>query len=336
MTRRAVRGILATIGETPLVELERLSPGRGVRLFAKMEKFNPGGSVKDRSALTMLQAKILDGELVPGRSVVVESSSGNLGIGIAQLCRYYGLRFVCVVDAKTTEQNLTILRAYLAEVEVVTDPDPETGEYLPVRLGRVRELLERIPHSYCPNQYANPLNPRAHENTMREIVEALDGKVDYLFCATSTFGTMRGAARYVRRQGLSTALVAVDAVGSVLFSDEKARRLLPGHGASVRPPLLDRSMVDDVVLVTDLDCVVACRTLVIREGILAGGSSGAVVAAVLGYADRIPPGSTCALIFPDSGDRYLDTIYSDDWVSRHFGEVSHLWKDPSGKGADEC
>src|SRR5690242_2497820 len=129
MTRRAVRGVLATIGDTPLVELERLSPGRGVRLFAKMEKFNPGGSVK-------------------GRSVVVESSSGNLGIGIAQLCRYYGLRFVCVVDAKTTEQNLTILRAYQAEVEVVTDPDPETGEYLPVRLGRVRELLERIPHSY--------------------------------------------------------------------------------------------------------------------------------------------------------------------------------------------
>src|SRR5436190_2990981 len=140
VARRAVKGILATIGDTPLVELDKLAPGSGIRLFAKLEKFNPGGSVKDRSALTMLQAKILDGVLVPGRSVVVESSSGNLAIGIAQLCRYYGIRFICVVDAKTTEQNLAVLRAYQAEVEVVTDPDPESGEYLPVRLRRVREL----------------------------------------------------------------------------------------------------------------------------------------------------------------------------------------------------
>jgi cysteine synthase A len=268
--------------------------------------------------------------------VVVESSSGNLAIGIAQLCRYYGLRFICVVDAKTTEQNLAVLRAFSAEVEVVTQPDPESGEYLPVRLRRVRELVERIPYAYCPNQYANPLNPQAHENTMREIVEALDGRVDYLFCATSTFGTMRGAARYVSRQGLSTTLVAVDAVGSVLFGGEKAKRLIPGHGASVRPALLDPSIVDDVVHVTDLDCVVACRMLTLREGILAGGSSGATVSAALKIRDRIRPGSTCALIFPDGGDRYLDTIYSDVWVSRHFGEVSHLWKDPSRTGADQC
>lgn len=333
MARRAVRGILATIGDTPLVELNRLVPDSGIRLFAKMEKFNPGGSVKDRSALAMLQAKILDGALVPGRSVVVESSSGNLGIGIAQLCRYYGIRFICVVDAKTTEQNLAIMRAYRAEVEVVTDPDPESGEYLSVRLQRVRQLLDTIPNSYCPNQYANPLNPQAHENTMREIAEALDGKVDYLFCATSTFGTMRGASNYVRRQGLNTKLIAVDAVGSLLFSDVGGRRLIPGHGASVRPPLLDASLVDEVVHVSDLECVTACRKLTLREGILAGGSSGATFAAALKVHDQLPTGSRCALIFPDGGDRYLDTIYSDEWVTRHFGEVSHLWKDDSDDGS---
>jgi N-(2-amino-2-carboxyethyl)-L-glutamate synthase len=329
VARKAVKGILAAIGDTPLVELDRLFPDLGFRLFAKLEKFNPGGSVKDRSALTMLQARILDGKLRPGVSTVVESSSGNLAIGIAQLCRYYGLRFVCVVDAKTTEQNLAILRAYQAEVEVVTERDPATGEYLPVRLARVRELVRAIPHAYWPNQYANPLNPRAHENTMREIVEALDGRVDHLFCATSTFGTLRGCARYVRRQELGTELVAVDAVGSVLFCDRGHRRLIPGHGASVRPALLDASLVDRVVHVSDLDCVVGCRRLTSREGILAGGSSGATVAAVQALRDRVPAGASCVLIFPDGGDRYLDTIYSDEWVARHFGEVSHLWKDPS-------
>src|SRR3954451_25235683 len=134
MARKAVKGILGTIGDTPLLDLDSLAQGYDFSVFAKMERFNPGGSVKDRSALTMLQAKILDGELQPGRSVVVESSSGNLAIGIAQICRYYGIGFVCVVDAKTTEQNLAILRAYQAQVEVVAEPDPITGEFLPMRL----------------------------------------------------------------------------------------------------------------------------------------------------------------------------------------------------------
>lgn len=325
VARRAVKGILATIGDTPLVELEGLRPGFDFRLFAKMEKFNPGGSVKDRSALAMLQAQILTGAVQPGRSVVIESSSGNLAVGLAQICRYYGIDLICVVDAKTTEQNLAILRAYQATVEVVTEPDPATGEYLPSRLRRVRELQALIPHSYCPNQYANPLNPNAHENTMREIVEALDGRVDYLFCATSTFGTMRGCAQYVRHQGLGTVLVAVDASGSLLFRSRAGRRLIPGHGSAVRPALLDPSLVHEIVHVDDLDCVAACRNLTLQEGILAGGSSGATLAAVRQLAHRIPAGANCVLIFPDGGDRYLDTIYCDSWVQEHFGDVSDRW-----------
>lgn len=336
MTPPALRNILESIGDTPLVELASLRPELRSRAFAKMEKFNPGGSSKDRAALGVLQEKIQNGELEPGRSVVVESSSGNLGIGLAQICLYYGLRFVCVVDARSTSRNLAILRAYQAEVEVVTECDPATGEFLPARLRRVRELAASIPHAYWPNQYANPRNPRAHEETMREVVEALDGRVDYLFCAVSTFGTLRGCADYINRNGLPTRLVAVDAVGSAIFDRAPGPRLIPGHGASIRPALADPAVPHEVVHVSDLECVAACRRLVLREGVLAGGSSGATVAAMLRLRDWVVPDSNCVLIFPDSGDRYLDTIYSDDWVTNNFGDVSHLWKGNSWADAAAC
>ncbi len=326
MAEKVFKGILSTIGNSPLVELEKIMPGFPSRVFAKMERFNPGGSIKDRSAASMLLAKIRGGELTPGRSVVVESSSGNLAIGLAQICRYYGLRFICVVDAKTTEHNLAILRAYEATVEVVSAPDPETGEYLPRRLERVRELVAAIPHAYSPDQYSNPRNPLAHEETMREIAEALDGRVDYVFAATSTTGTLRGCSAYARASGLGATVVAVDAAGSALFGHEPARRLIPGHGASVRPPLFDPAAADRVVHVSDQDCVVACRRLTLREAILAGGSSGATAAALHRIGADIPPGSNVVLIFADGGDRYTDTIYSDAWVRRNFGEISHLWK----------
>ncbi|MFJ5721475.1 2,3-diaminopropionate biosynthesis protein SbnA [Streptomyces sp. NPDC093149] len=327
MPEKPFPGILSTVGNTPLVELEKLLPDFGSRVFGKVERFNPGGSIKDRSALGMLREAIRSGEVEPGRSVIVESSSGNLAVGLAQICRYYGLRFVCVVDAKTTEQNLAILRAFSAEVEVVTERDQLTGEYLPVRLRRVRELVASIDGAYWPNQYASLLNPKAHETTMREIEEALDGKVDYLFCSVSTFGTLRGCRDHIRARGLDTTIVAVDAQGSAIFGLESTQRLIPGHGASVVPPLMDASAADEVVHISDLECVVACRRLIAREAVLAGGSSGATVAALWKFKDRVPRGSHCVLVFPDGGDRYLDTIYSDNWVSRNFGDVAHLWKD---------
>ncbi|MEY9875816.1 2,3-diaminopropionate biosynthesis protein SbnA [Streptacidiphilus sp. MAP12-33] len=322
-----LKGVLSTVGETPLVELERLLPGFPFRIFAKLERFNPGGSIKDRSALSMLIGRIRSGELVPGRSVVVESSSGNLAIGIAQICRYFGMRFICVVDRRTTAQNLAILRAYGAEIEVVTRPDPVTGELLPARLRRVAELIATTPHAYWPDQYANTLNPRAHRTTMREIADALDGKVDHLLVAAGTSGTLGGCAAYVREAGLSTVVHAVDAVGSALFgSPVSCARLIPGHGASVVPRLLRTEDARHVHHVTDLDCVVGCRVLVQREAILAGGSSGAVVAALEWLAPGIEPGANVVLVLPDGGDRYLDTIFDDDWVRENFGEVSHLWQ----------
>lgn len=321
------QGILSTVGNTPLVRLDRLFPGTSQQIYAKLERFNPGGSIKDRAALNMLRGRVEAGELVPGRSVVIESSSGNLAIGLAQICAYYGIRFICVVDPKTTRQNLAILRAYQAEIEMIGAPDPATGEYLPARVRRVRELLASMPHAYRPNQYANPLNAAAQRQTMAEIVAALDGRIDYLFLSTGTCGTLVGCGDYLREQGLPTRIVAVDAVGSAIFGQVPAPRLIPGHGASVTPQLAGSAAPDEVTHVSDLDCVVGCRLLVNREAVLAGGSSGATVAALLRYLPDVPDGATCVLIFPDNGDRYLDTIYSDDWVTEHFGEVSHLWKD---------
>jgi cysteine synthase A len=266
---------------------------------------------------------------VPGKSVVVESSSGNLGIGIAQVCRYFGIRFVCVVDPRTNRQNIAVMRALGAEVEVITETDPATGEYLPVRIRRVRELVAADPWAYCPDQYANPLNARAHRQTMREIVEQLDGRLDYLVCATSSCGTLRGCAEYVREAGLGVRIVAVDALGSAIFGRPAGPRLIPGHGASVRPKLFGADLADEVVHVSDLDCVVGCRRLARTEAILAGGSSGAVISALEALRPRIPDGSVCAVIVADRGERYLDTIYDDDWAAAHFGAVSHLWKEPA-------
>jgi 2,3-diaminopropionate biosynthesis protein SbnA len=319
-------GVLSTIGATPLVELTRLFAGSPFRAYAKLESANPGGSIKDRSAYVMLAEAINAGVVVPGRTVVVESSSGNLGIGLAQVCRYFDLRFICVVDPRTNAQNIAIMRGYGAEVETVTELDPATGEYLPVRIRRVRELVATLPDAYCPNQYANVRNALSHRTTMREIVEALDGRLDYLFCATSSCGTLRGCAEYAREQGIPVTIVAVDATGSAIFRPAVGRRLIPGHGAAMPPALFYPGLADDVVHVTDLDCLVGCRRLVTREAILAGGSSGAVVAALDSMRDRIRPGANCALILPDRGERYLDTIYNDAWVATHFGDVTEMWQ----------
>ncbi|CAM3846389.1 2,3-diaminopropionate biosynthesis protein SbnA [Kibdelosporangium persicum] len=322
-----VPGVLATIGATPIVELAKLDPCSPFKTYAKLESHNPGGSIKDRSALEMLLARIRDGGLVPGRSVVIESSSGNLGIGLAQVCAYHGIRFICVVDPRTNRQNIAIMRALGAEVEVVTDVDAVTGEYLPTRKRRVRELVATVDHAYCPDQYSNPLNPRAHRTTVREILDALPG-VDYLFCAASSCGTLRGCAEYIRSHNLSVTIVAVDALGSAIFGPPIGGRLIPGHGASVRPGLYRDDLADVVVRVDDLDAVVGCRRLATREAIIAGGSSGAVVSALDSMRHHIPPGATCALVFPDRGERYLNTVYDDDWVTSHFGDVSHLWRKP--------
>ena len=317
-------GILSAIGETPLIRLHHV-PDVSFRLYAKLEALNPGGSIKDRTAVSIIKHGWETGKIGPD-TVVIESSSGNMGIGLAQACAYYGLRFICVVDPKTTAQNIDILRAYRAEIDLVSTPDPRTGEFLQARIDRVQFLNATVPNSFWPNQYSNPYNPHAHRQTAGEIIAALDGDVGFIFCATSTCGTMRGCAEYLRTHGLKTKLIAVDAVGSVIFGGEKSKRLIPGHGAAIVPPLFKDGLADDFVQVTDLDCVVGCRRLVMQEAILAGGSSGGVFSALEHYRPYIPKNATCVLIFPDRGERYLDTIFSDSWVMEHFGAVDHLWE----------
>jgi N-(2-amino-2-carboxyethyl)-L-glutamate synthase len=319
-------GIIAAIGHTPLVRLNRVLPNLHFRLFAKLEALNPGGSMKDRAALSMIKHAFEIGQIGP-ETVIIESSSGNLGIGLAQVCAYFKLRFICVVDTKTTAQNIRLLEAYGAEVDLVTEPDPQTGEFLQARLCRVQSLLWSTKNSFWPNQYSNIFNPKAHHQTMEEIVLALNEQVDYVICATSTCGTMRGCAEYIRDHNLNTKLMAVDAVGSVIFGSPKAKRLIPGHGAAVTPELYQPGLADGCVHVSDLDCIVGCRRLIKHEAILAGGSSGAVLMALDNIKESIPPEVNCVLIFADRGERYIDTIYSDPWVTRHFGKVSHLWND---------
>lgn len=314
--------IISAIGGTPLVALDRLFPPQQFRVYAKCERFNPGGSIKDRTAKSLIEHALKTGRLVPGLSTVVESSSGNLGIALAQLCNFYRIDLICVVDSRTTAQNLAIMRAYGARVEVIERPDPATGEYLPARLARTRALLESIPHAYWPNQYANECNAHAHRTTMREICEALPDAPDYLFLAAGTCGTLRGCAEYIRDHGLKTTVVAVDAVGSVIFGPPQPwerlhARSIPGHGAAVVPPLLQPGLAGRVMKASDADCVRGCRELLAAESILAGGSSGAVIAALQQAASWIEPGSVCAAVLPDGGDRYLDTIYCDQWVQAH-------------------
>ncbi|MBF0389181.1 MAG: 2,3-diaminopropionate biosynthesis protein SbnA [Desulfamplus sp.] len=318
-------GILGTIGNTPIVRLNKLFKDAPFQVWVKLEMTNPGGSIKDRTALNIIKRGLEKGE-IDADTTIIESSSGNLGIGLAQVCHFIGLKFICVVDPKTTTQNLKMMQVYGAQIDMVPKPDPTTGEYLHARVARVKELREQIPNSYWTNQYANPYNPGAHHQTMHEIAHALNKKIDYLFVSVSTCGTLRGCREYLRFFGMTnTKVVAVDARGSAIYNDPPAKRLIPGHGAARVPELMQPDLQDDVVHITDIDCIVGCRRLLHTEAILAGGSSGGVMMAIEKKWAEIPEGSIVAAIIPDGGDRYLDTIYTDEWVEKNFGDISHLW-----------
>jgi len=319
-------GILGAIGGTPLVQLEKIFESSHFDCFAKLEGLNPGGSSKDRASVAIIERALQTGE-INSDTLIIEGSSGNTGVGLAQVCAYHGLRFRCLVDPKVAQLNVDILAAYGAEVEMIEHPDPVTGEFLTVKLKRIEEILEKVENSFWVNQYASQENSGAHyRSTIKEILRDLDGEMlDYLFIATATCGTIRGCLDYLMDHGYPTKVIAVDALGSQIFSNYKHERLIPGFGSAICPQLTPTEGVHKHVHVSDIDCVVGCRRLARTEAILAGGSSGGVISAVGRMSEEIPENSTVVVLLPDRGERYLDTIYSDQWVRDNLGDIEHQW-----------
>lgn len=311
------------IGNTPLIKLERIFLNQKINVYAKLEQFNLGGSIKDRPALMMVEQAMREGK-VKQKATIIESSSGNMGISLAYICLRYGLRFIAVVDLRTTKASIEILEALGAKIEMVDWRGKTTDSYLEARLERVKQLLNEIPGSFWPNQHANENNPRAHHRTMEEIDKALQGKIDYLFCAASTCGTLRGCAEYIKKENLHTKVIVVDAKGSVIFGGVNGNRLIPGHGSAIRPEIYREGMAHRVVYINDAECVAGCRLLLKKEAIFAGGSSGAIVSGFAKVKTEIPENSNLVMILPDRGERYLDTIYNPKWVSKNLGKIPSL------------
>jgi N-(2-amino-2-carboxyethyl)-L-glutamate synthase len=291
----------------------------GRPLFLKCEGFNFAGSIKLKTATEMVEAAERDGTLTPG-SVLVESSSGNLGVALAMIAASKGYGFLCVTDSRCNGSTRHLMEALGAEVHVIPDSAiDEPGGLLGARIDYVRGLCESDGRYVWLNQYRNPGNWRAHfHRTAPAILRQFPG-LDVLFVGAGTTGTLMGCARFLRERRPRVRIVAVDTVGSVTFGGAPGRRLIPGLGTSVRPPLLDESLVDEVVRVEEADTVGACRELA-RRGFLFGGSTGTVVSGALDWLDRHEePGLTAVAIAPDLGERYLETIYRPDWVEEHYG-----------------
>lgn len=303
------------IGYTPLVYLDRLFTQREIQVIAKLEYMNPGGSIKDRPASFIIEQGISSGLIQSRKTHLIESSSGNLGVAIAMVAKIYGLKFTCVVDPYIATTNLKILKQLGAEVEMVQQPDDQGG-YLKTRISKVQELIKIIPNSFWLNQYANKLNWQAHyHGTGSEIAQQLDEPVDYLVAAVSTTGSILGCARRLRQEYPQLQVIAVDAAGSVIFGAKPAPRKLPGIGSSRVPEILDRTQIDRVVYVNDAESVQGCRDLLLHEGIFAGGSSGSVIAGIQKLLPTLPVGARIVTLFPDRGERYLDTVYDDQWMA---------------------
>lgn len=307
--------IVSCVGNTPLVHLQRLFPFVNLTVIAKLELLNPGGSVKDRPARYIVEEGLRSGS-ISSHTPLIESSSGNLGIALAMIARAYGLDFTCVVDPNIARANLSVLRSLGARIDLVKERD-EHGGFLGTRVRRVQELLRQVPGSVWINQYANQLNWRAHyEGEGAEVIREIGRPIDVLVAAVSTSGTILGLARRLREANPRLHVVAVDAVGSVIFGAQPGPRELPGMGASRVPELLCRDEIDEVIHVDDRGSVQGCRALTAHEGIFAGASSGAVVTAIRRLAPRLPRPCTVLTLLPDRGDRYLDKVYDDVWVER--------------------
>ncbi|MEU1407596.1 2,3-diaminopropionate biosynthesis protein SbnA [Streptomyces sp. NPDC005728] len=287
-------------------------------LFLKCEGFNFAGSIKLKAAAEMVEAAERDGLLTPD-SVLVESSSGNLGVALSVIAAHRGYRFLCVTDSRCNLATRMMMEAFGSQVHVITEPDPVSG-LLGARIDHVHALCASGERYVWLNQYANPSNGMAHYQRTAPAIARQFPDLDVLFVGAGTTGTLMGCARYFREWHRPVRIVAVDTIGSVTFGGAPGRRMIPGLGTSMRPPLLDESCVDDVVRVEEADTVRACHALA-RRGFLFGGSTGTVVSGAMDWLARQEGRElTAVAIAPDLGERYLETIYQSTWVRGLYGE----------------
>ena len=317
---------LAAIGNTPMVELRNLDTG-SCRLFAKLEQFNPGGSVKDRIALGMVEAAERDGRLEPG-GTIVEATSGNTGIGLALVAALKGYRMILVIPDKMSREKIQHGRALGAEV-IVTRTDVPPGHPLQYQT-MADEIAARTPGALYIRQHYNPDNPAVHEATTGpEIWDQMDGDVDAIVGGIGTAGTMTGLGRYFRRVAPDLKMILADPEGSLLAPyvqtgelTEPGAWVVEGIGEDELPPVGDMSLIDEAIIVGDRESLTAARDLLKAEGIMGGSSTGTIVAAAVEWCRRQTEPKRVVAIIPDSGDKYLSKMYDDHWMADQ-GFIEH-------------
>ncbi|CAO3432999.1 2,3-diaminopropionate for siderophore biosynthesis protein SbnA [Azospirillum doebereinerae] len=295
------------------LSLRSIAPHIAVNV--KLEGFSVSGSIKVKPAIHMIRQLEAAGRLGPG-SRLIESSSGNLGLALSMICAAKGYSFTCVSDPNISPLTARAIRAYGAELVVVRERDP-SGGYLGTRIDLIKAMLDRDPRLLWINQYENPENVRAHYLTTASELLARFPRPDYVFVGAGTTGTLGGVSTALRERSPATRIVAVDSEGSVTFGRPAGKRHIPGLGTSRKPPISLRSSFDELLMIPESDTIAMCRRLA-HDGVLLGGSSGTVLAGVKAHAPMIPADACVVAISPDLGERYLDTIYNDDWVRDHF------------------
>ncbi|WEV27778.1 2,3-diaminopropionate biosynthesis protein SbnA [Streptomyces sp. 71268] len=291
-------------------------------VFLKLEGLNPAGSVKLKTAVALIESLERTGALRAG-SRVIESSSGNLGVALSVACAARGYGLTVVTDPNAARHSIRVMESLGTDVVVVSTRDAQGG-YLHTRINYIHQRLAADPELVWLNQYANPAGVRAHRDRTAAAVHAGLGPVDALFVGCGTTGTLMGCVDYFGEHSPATRVIAVDSVGSVTFGAPAAPRFIPGLGASRRPEIFVDDGGFEKTLIAEADTVAMCRRVAETYGLLVGGSTGTVLAAVRQLAPSLPEGSRVAAISPDMGDKYIDTVYSDTWVTERYADVSGL------------